>query len=679
MQILYFECKDKHLIFKKHSKQYFELVSDNDDYIINIDIQDERKNAMFLRIVFPDKTWRELAIDTDGNVDIPLWALQFRLIDIGVTSGDSYATLPTKVAVKGSIKAICGEDQIEIPEQSTIDQLIALVNTVVAPDVEVETDTETEYRLKFTSKERSIVTPNLKGQSLIWDEMTPEERAALKGERGEDGVDGIDGTSVAEATIGATGHLILTLTDGTTVDCGNAKGEQGAAFTYDMFTRAQLESLRGEQGIQGEDGKPFQVAKTYGSISEMNLDFDNPDVDEGSFVLISSNEQDPDNAKLFVKGENAYGYITDLSGAQGIKGDRGLQGIQGERGLQGKRGLTGDTGVGIASASFSAEDGTLTLHYDDGTDSDAFYVRGAVGVAGAKGETGNGIESVSFSEGSLTIHYTDGTFSQAFYVKGADGSKGDTGDTGNGIASATIANGYLTLHYTDGTDSEPLYVRGEKGDTGLTGETGATGNGISGATFANGYLTLQFTDGTSSNAFYVKGETGRTGDTGQTGETGNGIDSTTYTDGYLTIHYTDGTDSEPFYVKGGKGDKGDTGLTGQTGETGVGVSTATIDANGHLILTLTNSNTVDAGVAKGNKGDTGSTGVTGNGIASATHNNGYVTFNYTDGTSSNPMYLKGDKGDVGDTGASYVLTNTDKLDIADLVYGLLEAAENGSY
>lgn len=130
MQTLYFECKDKHLIFKKHSKQYFELISDNDDYIINIDIQEERKNAMFLRIVFPDKTWRELAIDTDGNVEIPLWALQFRLIDIGVTSGDSYATLPTKVAVKGSIKAICGEDQIEIPEQSTIDQLIALVNSI---------------------------------------------------------------------------------------------------------------------------------------------------------------------------------------------------------------------------------------------------------------------------------------------------------------------------------------------------------------------------------------------------------------------------------------------------------------------------------------------------------------------------------------------------------------------
>lgn len=130
MQLIELVCKDKHLNFKDHSRQYFELVSDNADYIVNIDFQDERQNAMFLRIVFPDKTWRELAVPADGNVELPLWALQFRLLDIGVTSGDIYATLPTKLAVKGSIKAICGEDQIEIPEQSTIDQLIALVNNI---------------------------------------------------------------------------------------------------------------------------------------------------------------------------------------------------------------------------------------------------------------------------------------------------------------------------------------------------------------------------------------------------------------------------------------------------------------------------------------------------------------------------------------------------------------------
>lgn len=130
MQLIELVCKDKHVNFKEHSRQYFELVSDNADYKISIDIQDDKQNAMFLRIVFPNKEWREILIPADGIVEIPLWALQFRLLDIGVTSGDYYATLPRKLAVKGSIKAICGQDQIEIPEQSTIDQLIELVNTI---------------------------------------------------------------------------------------------------------------------------------------------------------------------------------------------------------------------------------------------------------------------------------------------------------------------------------------------------------------------------------------------------------------------------------------------------------------------------------------------------------------------------------------------------------------------
>ena len=131
MQLIELVCKDKHLQFKNHSRQYFELVSDNADYVVNIDFQDERQNAMFLRVVFPDGAWRELAVPADGNVELPLWALQFRLLDIGITSGDYYATLPTKIAVKGSIKAICGDDQIEIPDQDTVAELIRLVNGIV--------------------------------------------------------------------------------------------------------------------------------------------------------------------------------------------------------------------------------------------------------------------------------------------------------------------------------------------------------------------------------------------------------------------------------------------------------------------------------------------------------------------------------------------------------------------
>ena len=63
-----------------------------------------------------------------------------------------------------------------------------------------------------------------------------------------------------------TGHLILTLTDGQTVDLGKVvgdtgpqgpkgnPGEKGDAFTYADFTAAQLAALKGEKGDKGDTG-----------------------------------------------------------------------------------------------------------------------------------------------------------------------------------------------------------------------------------------------------------------------------------------------------------------------------------------------------------------------------------------------------------------------------------------
>ncbi|WP_214199296.1 hypothetical protein [Novosphingobium profundi] len=54
-----------------------------------------------------------------------------------------------------------------------------------------------------------------------------------------------------------------------------------------------------------------------------------------------------------------------------------------------------------------------------------------------------------------------------------------------------------------------------------------------------------------------------------------------------------------------------TGGSGTPGEDGVSVDYAQIDANGHLILTLSDGRTLDAGIAVGPKGDTGETGPAG--------------------------------------------------------------------
>lgn len=60
----------------------------------------------------------------------------------------------------------------------------------------------------------------------------------------------------------------------------------------------------------------------------MNADFSGADTSTGDFVLINTgNVADEDNAKLYVKGESAFTFVTDLSGTAGIQGPQGPQGV----------------------------------------------------------------------------------------------------------------------------------------------------------------------------------------------------------------------------------------------------------------------------------------------------------------------------------------------------------------
>ena len=102
------------------------------------------------------------------------------------------------------------------------------------------------------------------------------------------------------------------------------------------------QGVQGIQGVQGPQGEAFNIYKTYSTIAEMNADKAN--VEEGKFVMIVSNVEDPDNAKLYVKGSTDFVFLTDMSGATGIQGPKGEQGIQGIQGIQGDKGEKGDKG-----------------------------------------------------------------------------------------------------------------------------------------------------------------------------------------------------------------------------------------------------------------------------------------------------------------------------------------------
>ena len=156
-------------------------------------------------------------------------------------------------------------------------------------------------------------------------------------------------------------------------------------------------NLQGVQGPVGPQGDPFTIKKTYSSIAEMNADFNNMQL--GDYVMIASTVEIEDNAKLYTRGESQWIFITDFSGATGIRGETGLtpniqigtvtQGssfnvtrtgtnenpvlnftlVKGDKGDTGNQGIQGETGNGIASITKTATVGlvdTYTITYTDG-------------------------------------------------------------------------------------------------------------------------------------------------------------------------------------------------------------------------------------------------------------------------------------------------------------------------
>lgn len=65
----------------------------------------------------------------------------------------------------------------------------------------------------------------------------------------------------------------------------------------------------------------FTYKKEYPSIEAMEADWGTADVKLGEYVLINTNDvEDPDDAKVYLKTQNGWKFIVDLSGMQGIQG-----------------------------------------------------------------------------------------------------------------------------------------------------------------------------------------------------------------------------------------------------------------------------------------------------------------------------------------------------------------------
>lgn len=172
-----------------------------------------------------------------------------------------------------------------------------------------------------------------KGNPFTYEDFTPEQLEGLRGPQGIQGETGPTGPQGPKGDKGDTGPIGAT----------GAQGPQGIQGIQGPKGDQGIQGQTGPQGPTGATGKDFSITKTYASISAMEADKNN--VEEGSFVMITSNTEDEDNGKLYVKGATDFTFLSDLSGARGMKGDKGDTGEQGPQGIQGPVGPQGEQGI----------------------------------------------------------------------------------------------------------------------------------------------------------------------------------------------------------------------------------------------------------------------------------------------------------------------------------------------
>ena len=86
-------------------------------------------------------------------------------------------------------------------------------------------------------------------------------------------------------------------------------------YVYDLNTHSYVNTF-----VEAV-GKSFKIVKSYPSEDALMADFDNPEVDYGEFVWIrTGNVEDPEDSRLYLKTEEGWDLVGDLSGMQGIEG-----------------------------------------------------------------------------------------------------------------------------------------------------------------------------------------------------------------------------------------------------------------------------------------------------------------------------------------------------------------------
>ena len=222
------------------------------------------------------------------------------------------------------------------------------------------------------------------------------------GKDGKNGTNGTNGISVTSAKINTQNHLIMTLSNGTTVDCGNIDSE--------ALEIHKIEILNDQLTVTMSDGSIKKLGNVKGTtgrgIDKMVLD------ETTHEIMVYYDDGTSNNVGLI----------------QGIKGDKGDK---------------GDTGAGLTNLDITDGENIIAT-YTDGSTQNLGTITGAKGDKGDPGQNGTSISAVSADKNNnLIVTLSDGQkFNLGNFV----------GPTGRGIKSVGVNGDYeLILTMTDGT------------------------------------------------------------------------------------------------------------------------------------------------------------------------------------------------------------------------------------
>lgn len=232
------------------------------------------------------------------------------------------------------------------------------------------------YNLKFTLSDGNVIDA---GEFIV-----PQGEKGDKGDKGDAGI---------------TPNITLSATVDNTVGTPTVTVTKGGTAANPVFTFA-FSGIKGNQGVQGDTGSqgpqgpqgpkgdPFTISKVYDSVAAMNAGYATDGVPIGGFVLIDTgNVADEDNAKLYVKGDTSYTYLTDLSGAQGMKGEKGDTGATPDVSCT----ASVNTSVGTPSVSVTKSGTTASPSF-------AFSFKNLKGEQGVQGIQGVSVVGATLTE-----------------------------------------------------------------------------------------------------------------------------------------------------------------------------------------------------------------------------------------------------------------------------------------